>query len=156
AERSSLDNMKARLNPFTAQRIDALPYRFQKLTEKDVMDRLAALNYRAAITGPMGSGKTKLLEFIESYLRREGLPLRLLFLQRENPALPRDFLAQHGPKMVLLVDGADLLSRMDWIRLRWAARGQSGLIITSHRTGMLPTLVECAGTEPLLREIVQE
>ena len=35
------------------------------------------------------------------------------------------------------------------------ARRARGLVITSHRCGLLPTLVECETSAPLLREIVE-
>jgi hypothetical protein len=36
------------------------------------------------------------------------------------------------------------------------ARRARGLVITSHRTGLLPTLVECETSVPLLRAILDD
>jgi DNA polymerase III delta prime subunit len=48
------------------------------------------------------------------------------------------------------VDGAEQLTRLQWFRLR-LRRG--GLVVTTHRRGMLPELHECRTSPALLREI---
>ena len=50
--------IRARDNPFRADRVQSLPYRLMDTTWDALLDRLAALRYRAAIVGPEGSGKT--------------------------------------------------------------------------------------------------
>jgi len=62
--------------------------------------------------------------------------------------------AAWGPGDVVLLDGADALRWLDWLRFRRLARRAGGLIITTHRPGRLPTLVECATSPALLAEIV--
>ncbi|HYN20696.1 MAG TPA: hypothetical protein VE078_07040, partial [Thermoanaerobaculia bacterium] len=60
------------------------------------------------------------------------------------------------PDDFVLLDGADLLGPLSWLRVRWCCRRAGGLVITSHRPGLLPTLLECETTPELLAEIVNE
>jgi len=74
--------------------------------------------------------------------------------RRPEPAAWRAALENLGPSVVLSVDGAELLSRWRWLRLRWAARHADGAIITSHRPGLLPTLREHRTSPELLENLV--
>ena len=59
------------------------------------------------------------------------------------------------PLHVLLIDGADHLSPWVWWRLRREVLPRKmGLVITSHRPGMLSTWVACETSAQLLAEIV--
>jgi hypothetical protein len=48
------------------------------------------------------------------------------------------------------------MSRFVWPWFKRRAKRAAGLVITSHRRGMLPTLVECSTTPALLDEIITE
>ena len=119
--------MRARDNPFSTDRVLAIRYR--GCDWDALLSRLAALSYRAAIIGPEGSGKTTLLE---------DLGVRL---------------AASGVSDVALVDGADLLGAREWRRLQAQRRR---LIVTSHRAGLLPTLIACSTTPELLADIARD
>ncbi|HET9765441.1 MAG TPA: hypothetical protein VFS60_01265, partial [Thermoanaerobaculia bacterium] len=54
------------------------------------------------------------------------------------------------------VDGAQELAAGEWRRLREASRAAGGLLITSHRAGLLPTLHECRTTPELLDDLLGE
>lgn len=117
------------------------------------MARLAALAYRCAIVGPDGSGKTTLLEEIGSRLADKFEP-KSLALTLDNRKFPAaSFFSGLGPAHVILFDGADLLTSADWHRFKRKASKAGGLIITSHRTGLLPTLIECRTSAKLLAEL---
>jgi hypothetical protein len=198
--------MRARDNPFSADRVLAVRYRPQGTTWDALMARLAALGWRAAIVGPKGSGKTTLLEDLAPRLRERGFETHWIGVEpvegrrcrqvpwegpfrlrpdmeqfgfggpaeakqetavrrragpdREAPKvaggspLPRGGRPAPGPCDVLLVDGADALPWLGWLRVKRLARRAGGLIVTTHRPGRLPTLVECATSPALLREIV--
>jgi len=64
------------------------------------------------------------------------------------------FLAGLSERDVVLFDGADLMGRLGWLRFRRRARKAAGLVITSHRPGMLPTLIDCSTTPELLDGII--
>jgi hypothetical protein len=152
--------MRARDNPFAVDRVLAIRYRLSGVTWEELLARLSALRFRAAVVGPHGHGKTTLLEDLGERLVEQGFRIRTatfhegerrLGAQRES-ALFRD----PGPRDLLLVDGAEQLDRLAWWRLRRRGRAAAGLIVTSHRPGLLPTLHECRTTPELLAAIAGE
>ena len=152
--------MRARDNPFAADRLERIRYRFAGTSLDELLTRLDDMNYRAAITGPEGSGKTTLLENLRQALERKGLRTKLLFVNDASP-LPeaecRRFLSELVPQGLVLLDGADAIRRSSWFLFRrHTVRHAAGLIITSHRPGLLPTLIECTTTPALLQEIVHD
>ena len=152
--------MRARDNPFKTDRVLGVRYRFRDGSWEELLARLKRLNYRAAIVGPDGAGKTTLLEDLEPMLGGLGFRVRCLRLDRETRSFPRGFLkslfAALDKSDLLLFDGADEMSRFAWQRFKTRSKKAGGLIITSHRRGMLPTLIECATSSGLLTEIIAE
>lgn len=146
----------ARDNPYTSDRILRLRYRPQTASWDDLYSRLHALNHRAAIVGPEGTGKSTLLEDLEPHLSDKGFRTHRLRLNLENRRPPTEFWSQtFGQQDILLLDGAEVLSRPLWWRLRLQTRA-SGLLITAHRPGFLPTLLETATSPQLLNELLGE
>ncbi len=150
--------MRARDNPFRTERVHQVRYRLLDGTWGEVMRRLRELDYRAAIVGPDGSGKTTLLEDLAPRLAKLGFTTRSLFLNDRKrtlgPTERGEFFARLGANDVILFDGADLMGRLAWARFKRRTRGAAGLIVTSHRSGLLPTLIECRTTPELLDDIV--
>jgi len=152
--------MKARDNPFAVERIHALGYRPLHTTFEALVARLREMDYRAALIGPEGSGKTTLLEALQPALAQQGFQTKLIFVNdtvRFDRSACQRLLSQLTRDQILLLDGADVLGRFDWSRIQrhTLARG-GGLIVTSHRPGLLPTLLECATSTALLRALVDE
>jgi len=147
--------MKARENPFRTECILRVRYRLHGRSWGDLMDRLDALRYRAAIIGPEGSGKTTLLEDLAPMLRARGFGAR--YVRFDGAAR-----AQSDPcrdlteRDVLLLDGADALPGRVWRRIRRMCAGAAGLVVTSHVPGFLPTLHECLTQPGLLEQIAVE
>ena len=152
--------MRARDNPFAADRVLKVRYRPQGWTWDGLMERLAALRYRGAIVGPHGSGKTTLLEDLEPKLIALGFEPARLRLDRETRTFQQgyldEFFRRTTPRHLILIDGAEQMTRLAWRLFRRRARRAGGLIVTSHRAGLLPTLVECATTPELLDEVIGE
>jgi hypothetical protein len=151
--------MRARDNPFATDRVQALRYQLPAgLTWEDLLARLASMNHRAALVGPEGSGKTTLLEQLTPRLAARGfhpIPLRLDADQRRLSASFRARCLAHLTRRdFVLLDGAEQLGWLGWLRFQWWARGAGGLVVTAHRTGLLPTLIECRTTPELLAELV--
>ncbi len=152
--------MRARDNPFSADRIERIRYRFTGTSLDELLTRLEEMSYRAAITGPEGSGKTTLLEDLRQALERKGLRTKLLFVNDVSPLSEpqcRRFLSELVPQELVLLDGADAIRRSSWsLFRRHTITHAAGLIITSHRPGLLPTLIQCSTTPDLLKAIVAE
>lgn len=152
--------MRARENPFTVQRVLEIRYRLSGISWDELLERLAALRFRAAIVGPHGHGKTTLLEDLGARLAGRGFRVRAVTLHEGNRRLAapqrRELFKDLAPSDLLLLDGAEQLGRLVWLEVRTRARSAGGLVITSHRPGLLPTLYECRTTPELLAGIVSE
>lgn len=166
---------RARDNPFATDRLEALGYRSPRTGEpldlEPLLARWESLGRRGAIVGPEGSGKTTLLDDLESLLGARGFPVwrlraevgsgRLVEERDRDRLVPLGDLAQAGTRTILVIDGADRSKRRIWHRLRRAAgRGSAcrpgGLLVTSHRPGLLPTLTECTTSPELLERLMAE
>jgi hypothetical protein len=147
-------------NPFAVQRVLEIRSRLPPgLTWEDLLDRLAALRWRAAIVGPHGHGKTTLLEDLAPRIAARGFRVRTVSLREARPRLDRtdeEMIQSLGPGDVLLVDGAEQLGWLSWTAVRLRTRRAGGLVITSHQPGLLPTLFECQTSPELLAGIVEE
>lgn len=152
--------MRAGDNPFTVQKLRSIRYRLSGQTWDDLLERLASLDWRAAIVGPHGHGKTTLLEDLAPRLETRGFRVRSVLLhtgdRRLGPARSERLFHDLGPRDILCVDGAEQLGRWSWLSLRLRSRAAGGLLITSHRPGLLPTLLDCATTPELLEGIVRD
>jgi hypothetical protein len=138
-------------NPFAVHRVLLERYRLSERDWTRLLDRLTALRHRAAIVGPSGSGKTTLLEDLAGRLSLAGHRTRLVRWDSSNRKLP-ELSAFNGPVM-LLCDGAEQLRWLDWCRLRLYSARLGGLVITSHREGMLPTLHRCETSAAVLEDL---
>lgn len=139
--------------------MERIRYRLSGLSWEELIDRLAALRFRAAVVGPCGHGKTTLLEDLAPRLSALGFRVHAISLTEASPRLgaaDRALLRGLAPRDILLVDGAERLGRLAWLRVRLRTRSAGGLVVTSHRPGLLPTLHECRTTPELLAGIVRD
>lgn len=152
--------MRARDNPFAVSRVLAIRSRLAGVTWNELLDRLEAFEFRAALVGPHGHGKTTLLEDLAPRLEDRGFRLRSATLRagdrRFSAAQEETLFADLSGRDLLLVDGAEQLGRLSWLALRRKSRAAGGLVITSHRAGLLPTFHECRTTPELLEGIVRD
>ena len=152
--------MKPRNNPFSTERTDRLSYRYVNLSHGDLMSRLKKLNYRAAIVGPDGSGKTTLLAELKHFFQKNGHITHSVFINDQNPFTRNDrrrLIADLSPASCVFMDGADHLGKFFWQRLKSdILRYARGLVITSHKPHLLPTLIECPGNFNLFFELTSE
>jgi hypothetical protein len=150
--------MRARDNPFATAHVHRVRYQFDGLTWEQFMDRLTERNYRGAIVGPEGAGKSTLLEDLRPKLVERGFEPVPLRLTQESPRFSRAALqnleATLTQRHVVLLDGAEQMSRWAWWRFRRLTRHAGGLIITAHRSDLLPTVMACETTPQLLADIV--
>jgi hypothetical protein len=150
--------MRARDNPFAADRVDRIRYRFTETPLDELLACLEELNYRAAIIGPEGSGKTTLLESLQQAFEGKCQRTKLVFVNDTYP-LPeaecRRVLSELTPQEIVLLDGADAMRRSSWTLFRrHTVSHAAGLIVTAHRPGLLPTLIECITTPTLFKYLV--
>lgn len=149
-------SVPAHANPFGSRHIDALPFLPQGCTWEDIWARLEAARYRGAIVGPEGSGKTTLLEHLDRGLVLRGWRVHRLRGSLARPrltgALPRDL----SKEDIVIIDSGEAVPWLDWYRLRWRARHAGGLLVTVHRPGRLPTLIENSTSETLLLSLLRQ
>ena len=152
--------MRARDNPFRTDSVLGVRYRLRDRTWEELFGQLRRLGYRAAIVGPHGSGKTTLLESLEPHLASLGFSVIRLRLDDQTRRFERGSLRRLfrnlSERDLLLLDGAEQMGGLAWLRFKAQAKRAGGLIITSHRRGRLPTLIECGTSPELLREIIRE
>ncbi|HVE65759.1 MAG TPA: hypothetical protein VNC59_04185, partial [Thermoanaerobaculia bacterium] len=91
-------------------------------------------------------------------LTARGFRVRLMTLATGERRRPRggrrEVLSGMGARDVLCVDGADLLGRLEWLRILVASRRAGGLVVTAHREGRLPTVYRAETAPALLAGIV--
>jgi energy-coupling factor transporter ATP-binding protein EcfA2 len=155
-------------NPFRAQRLEALRFRFPPGDSMSALrTRLELHHGRGAIVGPHGSGKTTLLCELAHTLRDAGKPVihhRLITADRADPAhalravLTRWDAIDQPQEIAILIDSAGLLPWWHWRTWRRTleSRRPALLVITAHRQGRLPTLLRCRTDEALFRELAGE
>jgi hypothetical protein len=152
--------VRARDNPFRVERLLTLRYRLAGHTWDELLGRLAAYDHRAALVGPHGHGKTTLLEELAVRLEGRGFLLRTATLHEGDRRLSAEqehtLFADLTPCDCLLLDGAEQLSPLSWRRVERRSRAAGGLVVTSHRPGLLPTLLECRTTPELLADLLQQ
>ena len=150
--------MKAKDNPFTVERVLKIRYRGVNLNA--LTTRLKQMEYRAAIIGPKGSGKTTLMEDLQQHLEKSGRKTRSLLLNDKNPLTrraSRQFLSQLTGDEIVFLDGAEQTGPLAWLTLkRKILKRAAGLIITAHKPGLLETLIECNPTPTLFRKIAND
>jgi ABC-type lipoprotein export system ATPase subunit len=150
----------ARENPFAADRIEQLEYRFPEGSWETLVAKLETMGWRGAIVGPHGSGKTTLLEQLAPFLEERGFVPHLLKLNAESAMAQKDALLSRARGLrapdFLLLDGGEQLTTRQWLPLRVAIDALAGCVVTVHRTSRLPTLIETTTSSALLDDLVAE
>ena len=152
--------MRARDNPFRTEQVERLSYQLQATTWPQLWARLEALRFRAAIVGAHGTGKTTLLEELGSRLRERGW--LTLFIRRDaehrtfSPGFVRALVSDVTSQTIILFDGAEQLRPLAWWRFQRCSWQAGGLIVTTHRPGRLPTLIECRTSAGLLADLARQ
>lgn len=152
----------AHQNPYRSRRVEELAFRLPAAQPdwSGVLARLHQCNFRAAVVGPHGSGKTTFLLQLAQRLESRGMVTHRLFRHRgdvENAwADWRRALQGMEQTAVVIADGYDTLTvRQRW-ELRRCLRPRGGLLVTAHRRSALPTLLRTYTSPELLRQLVDE
>ncbi len=158
---------RPRDNPFRTERLDGVAFRHATTgvpAGRDdlcaLVERFEALGRHAAVIGPEGSGKTTLLDALEPSFAARGFEvLRLRAVPGGGAIRPLDpgrGLREADWRTLLVVDGIDRLPVVSRWRVRQAARGAAGLLVTAHQPLRMPTLIECTTTPALLAALVAD
>lgn len=150
-----------RENPFCADAVESLAFRLPGgLTWDALIAKLEGSKWIGSIVGPHGSGKTTMLEQLAPRLEKRGLRPHFCRLTTESTQADKDALLAGVRELrapdILLLDGAEQLSTRQWLPLRVAVDSLAGCVVTLHRTGRLPILVQTETTPALLAELISE
>ncbi len=148
----------ARNNPFATEHLQKIRYRFSDESLAELLCHFDTLGKQAAIVGPQGHGKTTLQKELASAM----VPSQTQWvkLREGDRIIPQSILhevfSKTGTSDLICVDGAEQLSWWNWKKfLRQLGKDQRCLI-TSHRQGLLPTLINCKTSVSLLADLVTE
>jgi hypothetical protein len=146
-------------NPFATcwTKPGALAFRFQDdQCAEQLVSKLAAQNWWGQIIGPHGSGKSTLLATLKPALSAAGCQIHEIELNDGSRHLPRNLSApSHGE--LLVVDGFEQLNWRARLQLKWRCRRAStGLLVTSHVSMGLPTLVQLSPSRRLIEQLVAD
>lgn len=147
-----------RSNPFATRyvRPGAIPFEFpDHRSPRGLVDRLAALQWRARIVGPHGSGKTTLLECLLPECAQRDREVELFSLHDGQRCLPPHDPSKWHNRTLVVVDGYEQLRWWSRKKLQWSCqRHNCGLLITTHGSGPLPVLYETGPTLALVQKLV--
>ena len=153
--------MSPSANPFRSACVDALDYEPEGGGWDAIARRLRETNFRGAVIGSHGHGKTTLLLNLAEHvdlmpaMPRGSTVATSMWVQvrpdeRGNLATVRRMV--RGYPYLLSLDGYDLLPWRD--RLRVLAR-RGPVLVTSHRRTMLPTVARCRTSPELLGRLIE-
>ncbi len=150
----------AKDNPFVVQRTDAISFDFAETDFEDIASfahHVGTSNFRGAILGPHGHGKTTLLCDLQKWFLSQEIDCELVFLPREKA--PRQATLaetiQRGRRgAIILLDGIERLPFVARQRLVGQSKSFNGFIATTHRRGRLPTLIQCRTSQRTLMAIL--
>lgn len=154
------NRVSARDNPFAVQRTDAIPFDFCETPFDDVESfyrHAKAFNFRGAIRGRHGCGKTTLLCDLSRYLGEQKIDCELAFLPRETELqlqLVEQVTRRGIDGAIVLVDGIERLPLLARHRLISRSKSFRGFIATTHHVGQLRTLIHCKTSEQTLRSVL--
>ena len=144
--------VSARENPFRVERLHGVRYWEPGLTLDALADRAETQQWRCALVGGHGQGKTTLMLELGEHLAARGLPVQSAQVgdesHWENNVSP-------DPATIYLLDGAERLSPTAWLAFRWRMRAAKGMIITAHAPGRLPTLHTCRSTPETVSHLLR-
>ena len=150
----------AKDNPFNVQRTDAIHFDFRETHFENIeafAKHIEMFNFRGAILGGHGRGKTTLLCDLNSFFCKQGVDCELVFLPRETDLQKEAFQnlirrAQGGA--IIMIDGIERLSFLQRQQLITRSRAFTGFIATTHYFGRLRTLIRCRTSQGTLTAVL--
>jgi hypothetical protein len=149
-------------NPFSSRwvRPGALPFCFPaNETAESVVEKLRHHNWRGAIVGPHGGGKSTLLATLLPVIQQRGRSVQWIALHNGQRKLPHK-LDLSATNSLVVIDGFEQLSW--WTRRQIIARTyrrDCGLLVTVHEESAarrLPVLFRTAGELATVRLLIED
>ena len=149
-------------NPFNAARIrpGTIDFIFEHGKNlAQLVDLLEKNQWRGAITGLHGTGKSTLLAAMRPAIEGRGRIVKDVTLTAEQRKLPHGFLAslRHTAGLgMAVVDGVEQLSAWNRFRLkRFCKTNAAGLLVVSHRSAGLPVIYQTTIDVPRAWRVVE-
>ena len=117
--------MRARDNPFCAERIDRIAYIPVAAVVEDLVSKIEQMNFRGAITGPRGAGKTTLLGGLKSRFKEKSFTVKTIFVNDTTPFTKdrrKEFIVGLTCGELVFLDGAEQLGTIGWRRFKRQVR----------------------------------
>lgn len=147
-------------NPFRSELIQRIPIRLGPGGWPESLDRLRRLNFRAAIVGQKGSGKTCLLEQLSGQLSQNfDLPCQLVGLSADKAEHSQQLDLAVGASSngaVILLDGIERLSFLHRNRVFRKTLAGPGLVVSVHRKCRLPTWIRFRTSLSLMKRLLDD
>jgi hypothetical protein len=147
-------------NPLRSEQIEQIPIRFETGDWSENLQRLARLDFRAAVVGKKGSGKTCLLEQLcDRLVGQVGVAAQLFNLpldKRQHAEQLDRVLAASGRGEIVLLDGIERLSFWQRNRVFRETLAGPGLVVAVHRKCRLPTWIRLRTSLALMRQLIDD
>jgi hypothetical protein len=169
-------------NPFATCWIKpgAIPFRFdENQSAESLVVNLASHSWQGAIIGPHGSGKSTLLESLKPALRTARCRILSTKTRYDQRRLPSEFwnqlheatarlkcdwpcasaatLPADNMRVLAVIDGFEQLAWLERTRIqRFCRRHGIGLLVTSHRSLGLPTLIRLSPDRTIIDRLVAD
>ena len=147
-------------NPFATcwTKPGVLPFRFQAgQSVVQLVAKLAAQNWWGQITGAHGSGKTTLLATLIPALTAAGRQVHEIRIRNRNGSLFCDAKEIQAGRTLIVVDGFEQLGRLARLRFkRRCRRTGAGLLVTTHESAGLPTLIHLSPERRLIEQLIAD
>ena len=145
-------------NPFATKFIRAgvQPFIFApNQSAATVGERLRQSGWWGQVLGPHGSGKTTLLKTLQPRWADWGREPTSFALHNGQRSLP-PYRNRLGKQAQLIVDGFEQLSPLQrWLLIYHCRRAGSGLLVTTHRSLLKPTVYQTSTSLALARLVVE-
>jgi hypothetical protein len=129
------------------------------VTASGLVESLSQHRWLGQIVGPHGSGKSTLLAELACHLQQAKLNVVSVRLSEGQRRLPANAEAEvdQGESTLLVIDGFEQLRFWKrWQLIRRCRRHSTGLLVTSHKSVGLPTLLETEVSLELSETIVND
>lgn len=161
APASGAEFVPARENPFRIEKVTRVKFHFRDGNWDTHLARLQALEFRAAIVGPQGTGKTTLLYELLDCIQHRGASVAHFFIPQETEShreMLSDALARSANGSIVLVDGMERFTWWQRWRLFSGTRPGNGLVANFHQPCRfpmrLPTWIQTSTSFELMEQIL--